>query len=86
MKSLGKCKICKKEIKEKDEYIDIGYDKNGKYLRRHKKCNPGLPPFMKVRKSRTLEKRHYVKESDKIYKRNKAKKELRKQLDNDQLD
>ena len=73
MSSQGKCNVCKKEIKEKEESIDIGYDKKGNYLRRHKKCNPGLPNFMKLRKSQTLEKRHHIKESDKIYDRNKEK-------------
>ncbi len=39
-----------------------------------------LIPFHKPRKSATLNKRQYVKKSDKIYDRKKSKKELRDEL------
>lgn len=81
MSSQGKCNVCKKQIKENEECIDIGYDKEGNYLKRHKKCNPGLPKCFKPRKSQTLEKRHHIKESDKVYNRDKVKREFKKELD-----
>jgi len=81
-----KCYICKKEIKEREQYIDVGKDKEGNDLKRHKKCYPGLPKCMKVRKSQTLEKRHHIKESDKIYNRDKAKQNFKKDLNNGQFE
>jgi len=83
MSSQGKCNVCKKEIRESEECIHIGYNKEGNFLKRHKKCNPGLPNFAKVRKSQTLEKRHYIKESDKAYNRNKEKREIKKEIQNE---
>lgn len=35
-----KCYICQKEIYEKEEYYDIGKNKEGEELYRHKKCRP----------------------------------------------
>jgi len=48
----NKCYICNKKFKEKDEIVNIGKDKDGHELRRHRKCHPGLPKNMKVRKKR----------------------------------
>jgi len=83
MSSQGKCNVCKKQIRESEECINIGYNKEGNYLKRHKKCNPGLPKFCKVRKSQALEKRHHIKESDKVYNRDKAKKEFKKEIEDE---
>jgi hypothetical protein len=86
MSSQGECNICNKQIKEGEEYINIGYDKKGNYLKRHKKCHPGLPKYMKVRKSRILEKRHYIKRSDKLYNRDKVKRQFKKDLSSEQYE
>jgi len=34
------CYVCKKKIKETQLYYDIGKDKDGKELFRHKRCKP----------------------------------------------
>lgn len=78
MSTKGNCNVCKKPIKESQPHVDIGNN-----LKRHKKCHPGIPKFMKERKSEILEKRHYIKKSDKIYDRNKEKRNFKKDLDNE---
>lgn len=77
------CYICKKIIENIEEASYIGKDiTTGKEKYRHRKCSPkGLKT--KSREQWYRNPKTQIKESDKIYDRNKEKRKLKKNLESE---
>lgn len=76
-----KTQITKRQLKNAEKVKDITGKTKYKHSKNQKCLKKDNRNLLKIRKSSTLNKRHYVKESDKKYNRNKEKKKIQKEIE-----
>lgn len=76
------CYVCHEEIRQIEKATYIGKDLvTQKPIYRHRKCSPLGLPASKERQSWSINPKTKVKESSKIYNRNKEKRKIKKELE-----